>query len=156
MINLSEYIIEKFKINSKTAKQGNALVKLFNLDNDEANYLYQYWDSKESLFNFKDPLCSPLESLLMLAFMLVDDNQDFKCWDILGTKAYKRLGGKNNPYDYSWFEEEDGDEKDYLQYVFDWISENEDEFKKIYDIVKKHKKDFSGQKIFNDIQNELS
>ena len=92
----------------------------------------------------------------MLAFMLVDDNQDFKCWDILGTKAYKRFGGKNNPYDYSWFEEEDEDEKDYLQYVFDWISENEDEFKKIYDIVKKHKDDFSQDKIFNDIQEQLT
>ena len=77
MINLKEYILEKFKINSKTAKQGNALVKLFNLDNDEADYLYQYWDPKEPLFKFNDPICSPLEGLLMLAFMLVDDNKDF-------------------------------------------------------------------------------
>lgn len=153
MIELSKYIIEKFKINSKTAKKGNVLVKLFNLDNDEADYLYQYWDPKEPLFKFNDPLCSPLESLLMLAFMLVDDNQDFNFYNELGYKDYK---GKHNPYDYSWFEEEDEKGLDYLFVLEDWIKNNEDEFKKIYDIVKKHKDDFSEDKIFNDIQKELS
>lgn len=155
MKNINEFILEKFKINSENVHSPEKnLAKLFNLDQDEAKYLYQFWDNENKLIKFTNPVCSPLEGLLMLAFMLVDDNMDFDTWDFLGTKSYKKLGGKNNPYDYSWFEEEDEKDQnlDYLCAIGEWIKENTDEFKKIYEIVKKHKKDFSFDKIWEDIQ----
>lgn len=156
MKTINNYIIEKFKINSVTANQKvRKLAELFGLEFEEAKYLNKYIDPEEPLFDFKNPICLPLEALLMLAFILIDDNMPFDYYKILGTKLYKQKGGKGNPYDWSWFEEEEDDAKDgkdYLDHVVKWINEHENEFKKIYNIVKKYKKNFNTEKIFWEIQ----
>jgi len=59
---------------------------------------------------------------LVLAFMLSEDG-DFEGWHKIGLKGYP---GRNNPYDFSCFEEETDDGKTALDYMQGWLKDNKD------------------------------
>ena len=132
--------------------------KYFNVDMDSASYLYNFWDANtEITFDADDDVisCTPCEALLMLAWMLVDDGFDKDMYINLGLKKYKSVyNGKNNPYDFSWFEEYDSDDNTGLQLVKKWIQSHPKQWAKIYDIVKKYINNFDSTKIF-DFQYEI-
>lgn len=147
MKTINDYILEKFKMNNNNInKPISNLAKYFGLSEDDAYMLYtKYYDDINAYFglNSDELYCTPLEALLMVAFMLVDDGFEAKDYDNLG---YKDYGGKNNPYDWAWFEEDTKD-GDFLDSVKKWIKNNLEEFETIYDIVKKHKNNFNADKI---------
>lgn len=94
-----------------------------------------------SYFYSCDTYFSSIWCLVLLASMLIDDNLSYEHIEDLGYKRYKSmLGGKNNPYDFSTFEEDvifskDGsDVRDVLSLFQDWCANNKDKWKKIYSI----------------------
>ena len=98
-------------------------------------------DKINSYFYSCDISFSSIWCLVLLASMLIDDNLSYEHIEDLGYKRYKSmLGGKNNPYDFSTFEEEvifskDGsDVRDVLSLFQDWCANNKDKWKKIYSI----------------------
>ncbi len=157
MKTINDYILEKFKMNNNNiSKPISNLAKYFGLPEDDAYMLYTKYDNDGQYningyfhLNSNELYCTPLEALLMIAFMLVDDGFEAKDYDSLG---YKDYNGNNNPYDYSWFEEETRD-GDFLDSVKKWIKQNLEEFETIYNIVKKHKDKFDSEKIFNMCEN---
>lgn len=98
-------------------------------------------DQINSYYYSCDISFSNITCLVMLASMLINDNLSHDHIKDLGYKRYKSmLGGKNNPYDYSIFEEDvifskDGsDVRDVLSLFQDWCENNKDKWKKIYSI----------------------
>ena len=76
--------------------------------------------------------CTPCESLLMFACMLIGDNFDKDMYIYLGTKEYRTVyHGMNNPFCYSWF-----DDGERIKIIKKWISNNPTHWNKIYNIVK--------------------
>ena len=71
----------------------------------------------------------------MIASMLLDDYYSTYRYEDLGMKDYK---GRNNPYDYSWYEVNTKD-GDFLDTVKKWIKDNYKEFGKIFKIVEHSK-----------------
>lgn len=71
----------------------------------------------------------------MIAVMLIDDYYPIHRYIDLGMMDYK---GRNNPYDYSWFEE-NTDDGDFLDTVKKWIKNNQKEFSEIFKITEKSK-----------------
>lgn len=119
----------------------------FGLSNDDADLIlnkYVYgWPLGEDIKH--KSLCTAFELLFTLAAMLVDDGNDYLQVYKLGFTSYKKIG-KNNPYDYSWFEEE-VDDKDMLTICQEWIADNEKEFRNIYNLCKKYDNDLTIEKI---------
>jgi len=142
MKHIQNFIIEKFKINSKNieiTKQNqkkNEITKWskklkipYNECEDLCN---KYWFvNARKFFNIDESYCSPLEALLMIAVMLIDDYYPMHRYIDLGMMNYK---GRNNPYDYSWFEVDTKD-GDFLDTVKKWIKNNQKEFYPIFKIA---------------------
>lgn len=159
MKDLSIVLLEKLQIKSNSKNKNKEQLNFENLFNGVPekilnkiynNYLINVPDSFSK--ECKDAMiCSAFELLFMMAACLVDDNLDMKYYNYLGTKYYKmKLNGKNNPYDYSWYEEEVEDNKDILEYFQqDWIPNNLNEFEEIYNICKQYKKVFTIENIWN-------
>lgn len=151
MKHIQNFIIEKFKLNSKTIetnKQNNKknlitnLSKILNISYNQCEDIcnkYYFVDPCKffNLFDTDDDclLCTPLEALLMIAVMLIDDYYPMHRYIDLGMMDYK---GRNNPYDYSWFEE-NTDDGDFLDTVKKWIKNNQKEFSEIFKITEKSK-----------------
>jgi len=82
-------------------------------------------------------ICTFGEAVIMLACMLLDDEYGPESVKYIGYNGYR---GNNNPYDYSWFEEEVTDEdsdyyeKDVLEFFQTLYKENI-EFKKYFDSI---------------------
>lgn len=153
MKQLNGYILEKLKkkviLNDFIKDKEIRLFKKWfsGLSDKDANMIldkYVYgWPLGEDIKN--KSLCTAFELLFTLAAMLIDDNVSWKRYHFLG---YKNYSGKNNPYDFSWFEEEIRDDYDYLDACKDWITNNIEEFKKIYDLCKNYPNDLNLKKIF--------
>lgn len=77
----------------------------------------------------KTMICTMSEAVLMLVCMLLDDEYGPDSIQYIGYRNYR---GNNNPYDYSWFEEEIEDEdsdyygKDILDFFQTLYGENRD------------------------------
>ena len=151
MNNINKYIQEKLIINKNVNVYNKILSNLcdfFGSTKDETKFLEKYFnideDECEELLNYKvepELICSPGELFVMLAYMLIDDNLGCQYYSILGISKYKtKFKGKNNPYDYSWFEEQGwtNEDEDILMSCQDWIQNNYTEFNQIYKFVKKH------------------
>ena len=138
------------KISSKTQINSPAIKiqQKLNISADDLNDLLKLCPSNENLNSYYyscEIYFSPMCHLLILAAMLIADNQPQERVEDLGYKRYrKQLGGSFNPYDYSTFEEEvifskDGsDVRDILSLFQDWIANNKDKWKKIFDICEKN------------------
>ena len=124
-------------------------------------------DAINSYYYSCDIYFSSISCLIMLASMLIDDNLSYEHIEDLGYKRYKSmLCGKNNPYDFSTFEEEvifskDGsDVRDVLSLFQDWCANNKDKWKKIYSIcnvnnINNPSKIFELDHLFCDLECEL-
>ena len=100
-------------------------------------------------------LTTPFECIVYLAAMLIDDNNPWNYYDKIGLKSYKRIG-RNNPYDYSWWEG-DNDDDDVLEILQKtWIPENIGIFKRVYYIVQKYFIFFNIDSIMTDECYDLS
>lgn len=139
MKNLKDTILEKLIINKHSKVKDDTLekfCKVLYLDNKPANkrkieILYKYYQNDCNKIienNFDGSLISTnFELLFMLAVMLLDDNYNISYIRDIGWKSYK---GKNNPYDFSWFEEEDGGDNTVLEVIQQLWVDNKD----FYDI----------------------
>ena len=80
------------------------------------------------------------ELIFMCVVMLLDDDLDYTHLEQLGTTGYN---GTNNPYDFSWFEEENKDGDTVLDTIQDlyntprYLSKFIDMFRRMYEIVEK-------------------
>ena len=147
MKKLNLYIIEKLKVNSEQAKVHylNFCQALDIKDCSEAEKLYEYYKKyyfEDSLIKLSDSqrCSSDFELILMLCVMLIDDGYtDPDYIEEIGYKSYK---GNNNPYDYSWFEDENEDGNDVLTIIQQYYNGSLDFkklFKDFFELVKKLK-----------------
>lgn len=150
MKQLSNYIAEKLILNKDTFKQDPEMIndqmvekfedlfsEKFNIPKVIAGAWYKYYYSikPEKFFGVDGSgwCCTPLELLYMLAAMLIDDELSYTYYNKIMLSSYP---GDNNPYDYSWFEEEH--DPYVLAEVVKWISKHEDRFGLIYYTIKKN------------------
>ena len=134
MKNIISSIKEGLKITSKTKvnKVGaKKIAEILNIDlkyAEEIHNKYLNMNFLEIDKDFEKDLVSisatQFELIFILCAMLIKDKKDGlePCFTKLGTKWYKlKLGGTQNPYDYSLFEEEfedeDGNTRDVLDYI---------------------------------------
>ena len=109
------------------------------------NYVVDWPMSKEAK---EVTTASAFELLFTMACCLIDDVLGWEHYQNLGTEWYKlKLHGKNNPYDWSWFEEEIDENHDMLDECKNWIEKHYTEFHTIYNWCKKYQKDFNLEKI---------
>lgn len=150
MKTLNEIISEKLILNKNTKEKNsifNKFCKTLYLDqNDKSKYddieklydLYKNDCNKIIEENFDGELISTnFELMFMVAAMLIEDQNIPTRILIMGTNIYK---GKNNPYDYSWFEEEDSNGDTVLDVMGKLYSNNEkfkDMFSFIYIVIQK-------------------
>ena len=129
MKKINTYIQEKLVINkdiksSKDIKFSTFCHELYlhdsPLNHDDLEELYDlYLNDCDKIIekNFDGELVSTnFELMFMSAAMLNADDQD---WTSLPDLGYKDYPGDNNPYDYSWFEEEDSNGKTVLEVMQD-------------------------------------
>lgn len=148
MKNIITFINEKLTISSDKGDRydeiiDNKFIKFISkeLGVDEKlikKWYYKYWDVQVwKFFNIPeeddDSCCTVFEGFLMMAALLVEDGRPVEDYDKLGTRAYR---GRNNPYDSSWFESDIGDIT-FLEACQEYIRKNFNEFKDIYDALKK-------------------
>lgn len=114
------------------------LINLFCKDaiGEETRILPDTAGAKEKA-QYNEADCSnTFDKLLMLAAMLVEDKRPFTDVMTIGTGSY---GGKNNPYDYSWFEGEvEESDRTILDYVHRWYAaypENRTHFARYYKLA---------------------
>ena len=79
------------------------------------------------------------ELIFMCVVMLLDDDLHYTNLEQLGTTRYK---GSNNPYDFSWFEEENKDGDTVLDTIQDLYMKPSNQkfanmFERMYEIIKK-------------------
>jgi len=139
MNNLKTYIIEKLSLN--TEKIADESLKKFmdaleiKKSDEYVLKLKHYFDTdcdkyleKNDYIPEKKWNSSEFEALLMLAVMLLADKHKAKDILTIGFKSYK---GKNNPYDYSWFEGDYGEDSvlELIQQAYD----EDADFKKLWE-----------------------
>lgn len=150
MKQIVNYIKEGLKITSKTKvdKVGvQKIAEILNIDSkyaEEIHNKYLKMNFLEIDKSFENDLITvsgtQFELIFMLCAMLVKDKQDKldPAFTSLGTKWYKlKLGGTQNPYDYSLFEEEfedeDGNTWDILDYIQNQYRKHKEVEKNIQD-----------------------
>ena len=154
MKQLNSYINEKLII-KKDSKLKNSIISFSTfchelylhdspLNHDDLEELYDlYKNDCENVIGkeFDGNLISTnFELIFMCAAMLLDDDLHDCNLEKLGTSEYN---GSNNPYDFSWFEEEDKDGVTVLDTIHNlyetprYISNFIDMFMTIYGIIKK-------------------
>ncbi len=148
MKELNNYIIEKLKLNKDSEdpeyiKFCNALkITKDNIDTDcwdnamkYSKELYKYYQSDckevfdETDLEEKNMLCGLFDALFILAIMLLQDEYDSNGILKIGFKSYK---GNNNPYDYSWFDEENDKNQTILELIQDAYHDS-NKFKQFFD-----------------------
>lgn len=125
---INNYIIEKLKI-SKDSKGIDQNFKKFchelylndsKNNHDDLEELYNlYKNDCENIIdkNFDGQLLSTnFELIFMIVVMLLDDDLHYSSLEKIGTTSYN---GSNNPYDFSWFEEEDSNGRTVLEIMQD-------------------------------------
>ena len=141
-----DYIKEGLKVNSKS-KINSPLIQIAKILNIDEKYAEEIFDKYLNM-NYLDldkeqdkklP-CTQFELIFMLCAMLVQDKMLISHFTKLGLNGYKViLHGTNNPYDYSWFEEEiedeDGTKRDLLYFI-------KNKFKFNKNVKKKYSKNF--------------
>jgi len=144
MNNLNTYLIEKLKLN-KDMEDFDYIHFCEELEIESNNtYSKKLYNEFQSNCNniLKDALgdiympAGLFFPLLMLSVMLLDDQHTLDSITLLGYKDYR---GKNNPYNYDWFEEENEDGKDVLNIIQDEYQHNTEfnkYFKDFFKIVK--------------------
>ena len=114
----------------KDSKKLNDIKELYKLYLNDCDHIIEK--------NFDGQLISTnFELMFMLAAMIVDDDKSSAAIYTIGTRAY---GGKNNPYDFSWFEEENSRGQTILEVMSSLYTVNDyfkDTFKLIYLIIEK-------------------
>ena len=148
MKNLIESIKEGLKINSKTKVEATKEKKIANVLDIDLKYAKEIHDKylnmnflemdKDFANDLVSASATQFELIFMLCAMLVQDKMLISHFTQLGTKGYKFiLHGTNNPYDYSWFEEEiedeDGNTWDILEYIQEQYKKRKDVEKNIQD-----------------------
>ena len=148
MKQLDYFINEKLKVNSKSTIKNTTtdIANYLGIDIKYAKEIEDKYLNKNYLSISKECekylLATQFELVFMLAIMLVDDNKDYSDIIDLGFNLYK---GKNNPYDYTWYEEgfidsngtEYTDILEYIQKLFKNSKEFRELFKEVYDFCKK-------------------
>ena len=149
MKNLKETILEKLVFNKHTKSKDynfNIFCKELQFDNNEnikklyELYLYDCDNIIGTKFN-GELISTNFELMFMLVAMMVDDDELPSSIYRIGTKIYN---GKNNPYDFSWFEVEDSNERTVLDIMSELYGLNKyfsDTFNFIYKIIKYECKD---------------
>ncbi len=140
MNNLKEYIIEKLSLDSKKISDESLkkFMKALGIKKSDEYVLKlkHYCDTDCDKQLEKDDYIPKnmwnsfeFDALLMLAVMLLEDG--YKAKDILniGFKSYK---GNNNPYDYSWFDEENDKNQTILELIQDAYHDS-NKFKQFFD-----------------------
>jgi hypothetical protein len=107
-----------------------------NANNKNAQKLFDYFKNDCDHVigdNLEDEqrLSTDFELIYMVAAMLNSDSQESNYIYNIGFKDYK---GKQNPYDFSWFEEENANGKTVLEIMQDLYSSNK-KFRDIFDDV---------------------
>ena len=150
MKQIINYIKEGLKINSNTKIEPSNEKKIANILGIDLKYAkeihnkYLKMNFLEMDKDFEKDLISvsgtQFELIFMLCAMLLNDKQDEldPYFTNLGTNWYRmKVGGKQNPYDYSWFEEEfedeDGNTWDILEYIQRQYKKHKDVAKNIQD-----------------------
>ena len=142
MKKIYNYIQEKLVINKDSKIKNNQYEKfcdVLKLDkkNDGSKHLYELYqtDCDKIIGNnitSEQRMSTDFELIYMLAIMLLDDNYTRSEILNLGYTIYK---GNNNPYDYSWFEEENNKGEtvlDIIQNLYRSNNKFEEIFNKIY------------------------
>lgn len=167
MKQLSNYITEKLILNKNTFKQDPDMIndqkrekfedlfsEKFNIPKMIAGAWYKYYYSvkPEKFFGVDGSgwCCTPLELLYMLAAMLIDDGLPYTYYNKIMLSSYP---GDNNPFDYTWFEEER--DPDVLAEVVKWISRYIDRFELIYNTIKNNNGLTNPEKVWNEFLNIL-
>lgn len=151
---LKDNILEKLIIN-KNSKLKNSIISFSMfchelylhdspLNHNDLEELYDLYknDCNNIIGNkFNGKLLSTnFELMFMCTVMLLDDDLHYCHLEQLGTSKYN---GSNNPYDFSWFEENDKDGKSVLDIIHNlyntprYISNFMDMFIRIYEIIEK-------------------
>lgn len=149
MRQLTQFIHEKLHV-SQFKSKAKKCSEHFGISQEAGEYM-----AKNFLeFSFNNPdidkfsICSDFEGAFMLAAMLADDGNNPDDIRKLGYKSYRAIG-KHNPYDFSWYEEEDEDTgTDYLGLIQEMYGVDDDStgdpkfrkiFKDMFDFCKKNK-----------------
>ena len=148
MKELNNYILEKLHLSKTTKTVYSKFCEGLYLDkNESSRILYDKYfktDCDNIIGNkLKDDqrLASDFEMIFMICVMLLDDNMGSNKIDFLGYNNYKtKFKGKNNPYDYSWFEEENDNGEDALM-IIQQLYQDEKGFEIVYEDMYKLIKD---------------
>lgn len=146
MKNITEYITEKLVLNKDTFKNNydktmSRFIKKHKISQQDAEYFNKYYTEDPKKFfdpyaaGFDEFYASTLELLMMIAGCLIEDNLPVSEYDSLGYKGYK---GKCNPYNFSWFDEENSNGNTILECIQKWIDDNYSEFLEMYNTCKKY------------------
>lgn len=108
---------------------------------EETRILPATASAKEESQYMDQDCSSTFDKLMMLAAMLVEDNQPEERICQLGTTTYvNSVASHNNPYDYSWFDGEvECSGKTMLEYVVDWYNaydQNKMHFSRYYNLAR--------------------
>jgi hypothetical protein len=148
MKNITEYITEKLVLNKNTFKNNydkdmSRFIQKHNISPKDAAYFNKYYKEDPKKFfgdytaaGFDEFCASTLELLMMIAGCLIEDNMPAADFGELGYKHYR---GKCNPYNFSWFDEEDSNGDTVLECIQKWIDNNYSEFLELYNTCKKYK-----------------
>lgn len=146
MNNLKEYIVEKLKLSKKSGKEYEYEKFCKALEIEQSKYaakLFDYYynhkcDCLEGYFDKEQLVSTCFDLMLMLSVLLIEDNMLPEQILKIGTTAYK---GKNNPYDMSWFTDENSKGQTVLEILKQlYIGNNDHWFREyfgdFYSIVK--------------------
>ena len=140
MNNLKEYIIEKLNLDSQKISN-DSLKKFMNAlgikkSDEHVLRLKHYCDTDCNKYLEKDNYipedqwcCTEFDALLMLAVMLLEDGNKAKDILNIGFTSYE---GANNPYDFSWFDEENDKDETVLELIQNAYKKNRD-FKELWE-----------------------
>lgn len=142
MKNINTYIVEKYKLSkNSTTKYTLFCDELYlNSKKDSARELFEYYENDcENVIGDKitesQRCATDFELIFMLAVMLLDDGFGSEELQNIGYHGYD---GDNNPYDYSWFEEENEDGEDVLSILkslYEEDSKEGEKFSEVFDDV---------------------
>lgn len=148
MKNIITFINEKLKISSDKGDRYDEIIdnKFIKFISEELGidkklirkWYYKYWDVQVwEFFNIPkeddDSCCTVFDGFFMMAAMLVEDKRPAEEYNKLGFRSYP---GNNNPYNFSWFDAEIGNIT-FLEVCQEYIGKHFNEFKDIYDALKK-------------------
>lgn len=145
MENLNIYIVEKLIINKNIINQKFSLfceTLFLDKSKNESKFIYElYKNDCEHIIGDNitknQRMSTDFELLYMICVMLLDDKNDIESINTLGFSNYN---GHNNPYDFSWFEEENDDGNtvlDVIQELYDISSKTAKIINNLYQLIKK-------------------